>query len=282
MPDVVTFDRLAPEIAKARLSQETETEYRRLYLSQWPTQGASKWLDLALWDACTGEFTASKDAVLYVGVDLSQCDDLCSVVYTWHTPDQFGVQSHFWVPKAKATYYEQKHGIPYSKWAHQGAIRLLDQPTIDADAAREIAGHIINVHKTHKVKAVCYDRSRADAVLKNLEDAGILCTPVPQGWTLTMGCQELERRLKEGTKALIIAKNPVLRFNAENVEVKRDDHGNFWPTKPGSKGTYAGKPHAKIDGISALVTALTEARKQALVATKKTRGGVSFVNFDDL
>ena len=51
------------------------------------------------------------------------------------------------------------------------------------------------------------------------------------------------------------------RAFAELVEVKRDEHDNYWPVKTAAKGRFAGKRHEKIDEIAALVTSLTEARK---------------------
>ena len=75
---------------------------------------------------------------------------------------------------------------------------------------------------------------------------------------------------------------PFLRAAAEAVEVESDSHGNYWPTKPGRKGKYAGKRSVKIDGISALVTGLTEARKHRFPAVKKQwQGRVNHITDDD-
>jgi phage terminase large subunit-like protein len=68
-----------------------------------------------------------------------------------------------------------------------------------------------------------------------------------------------------------------MRFCAENVEVKTDDRGNFWPAKPNAKNKYAGKRGAKIDGIAALVNALTEARRYGFPTIKKKWSGGAFI-----
>ena len=85
------------------------------------------------------------------------------------------------------------------------------------------------------------------------------CVPVGQGWGVSSGVAELDRHMKQGT--VTIAPNAVLAWCAENVELKSDERGNSWPVKPNAKERYAGRRGTKIDGISALVTALTEARK---------------------
>jgi phage terminase large subunit-like protein len=269
---IITFDQLRPQLLKAKENAAAESSYRRLYLSQW-VAGANKWLDLTQWDSCTADPDPPKDAPLYVGVDLSQGDDLCAAVFVWTTAGRFYVRSHFWLPQETAKRYQEKEGIPYKEWADAGGLTLLAQPTIDLAATDAIAAHIVAAAKGFKCKAVTYDPYRADACITALETAGLTCVPIAQGFSVSQGCQELARRLKEGSIA--IAPNPVLRACAENVEVKRDDRGNYWPAKPGAKGAYAGKRGAKIDGIAALVTALTEARKQAFETVKKQwRGNV--------
>lgn len=253
---------------------EEEANFRRLYMGVWPKTAGGRWLDLNLWDACTANFNASDRTgeAMYAGLDLSQGDDLCAAVFIWVAEDVFHIGSHFWVPRATAEFYEQRDGTPYSKWADAGHITLLEQPTIDTAARKAIASHVLTTAKSHKVKAVCYDRYKADECVAGLEAGKLVCVPIAQGYSISPGCFELERRLKEAS--VVIADNPVLRFCAENTEVKGDDRGNIWPVKPNAKGEYAGKRSAKIDGISALVTALTEARKHAFPAAKKQWAGV--------
>ena len=246
-------------IAEAVKDPAEEANARRLYLGIWPKTGADRWLELSQWDACESIDLPPQDAQLYVGVDLSQGDDLCAVAFVWPTPERFYIGTHYWLPRSTAEKYAKKDGIPYLEWAEQGAITLLDELTITPTVRLQIAQAIIGRMKTNKIKAVCYDRYKADETVAALEAAQLVCVPVPQGYTLSPGCNELERRLKEGSIA--IWPNPVFRWCAENCSVKSDDRGNIWPVKPNAKGRYAGNRAMKIDGITATVTALTEARK---------------------
>jgi phage terminase large subunit-like protein len=251
IPDIVSFEQLKGEQAKG------EARYRRLYLSQWVT-GSDKWLEMDKWDACIGTIDpeALKDAPRYLGLDLSNGDDLCAMTDVLMAPDHCYVIPRFWMPKATAERYQNLDLVPYLEWAEQGAIELLTQPTISIIVQQQIAQTIIDSHKVHPINAVAYDRAYAGGVIELVRAAGIKCEPVPQGWTLWGACQELERRLTE--KSITIAANPVARFCASNVTLT-NNKGSYWPRKPDAKGR-AGKMN-KIDFISALVTALTEARK---------------------
>lgn len=276
IPEVVSFESLEPKIVAAREDAGARAEYERLHLSRWIKGGASKWLDLALWDTAT-KFQLDpeilKTAALYVGVDLSQVDDLSAVTRVWMTPDRAYIDAHFWMPESTALEYLKSDSIPYVEWAKDRHITLTKGPTIGSAERKAIAEYIIASHKIWPVKAVCYDRYKADETIASLEGAGIVCLPIAQGYSVGPGCAELDRRIKE--KSVTIANNPVFRLCAENVEAKHDDRGNFWPVKPGAKGKFAGRRSAKIDGISAVVTALTEARKHSFPkASQSFKGAV--------
>jgi phage terminase large subunit-like protein len=241
-------------------NEEEEADFRRLYLGIWPTTTAGRWLNLAQWDACVKPLpTPAKDSPVWFAFDLSQCDDLCAVVDVWPTDDAFAVDAHFWMPNVTAQMYALEDGIPYDEWAKAGHITLVDKPTITDQVRRDIAAWMVARSQGRKVQAICYDRYKADITVAELEAKHLPCVPVPQGYSLSPGCQELDRRLKEG--GMLLTSNPVLRYCAECCEVKEDDRGNLWPVKPKAKGQYKGERRKKIDGVVALVTAMVEARK---------------------
>lgn len=268
----MSVEKVRQNADEARKEPEEEANFRRLNLGVWPKTGGKRWLDLAEWDECVNAEPVPAEAVLYFGLDLSLGDDLCASADVSVMPERIYISAHFWTPRATAERYEEKDGIPYKEWAEGGHITLLDTPTISAAVRQQIAASVIERSKKRTVKAVCYDRYKADETIATIEAAKLTCVPVPQGYTLSHGCFELERRIKERTAS--IANNPVLRWCAENTEVKQDDRGNIWPVKPNAKGTYAGKRGLKIDGITALVTALTEARKHTFPAASTQWNGV--------
>jgi phage terminase large subunit-like protein len=258
---LVQFEDLATELSDAKLSDDAEARYRRLYLSQWQKTGEGRWLSMALWDACetVDALTIPTDAALFVGLDLSLGDDLCAVAFVWATPERFYLDSHFWTPKATAEGYEASHGVPYQKWANDGHITLVDELTISGAVHDRIAAYIVERAKGHKVRAICFDRAHALHTVKALEAAGLRAVPIGQGYEVSPGCFELERRIKEST--VTIRANGVLRFCATNAEIYEDQRGNIYPIKPGAKGKFKGTKHLKIDGISAAANAFKEAKR---------------------
>lgn len=279
IPDVITFDAIRPKIVIAKQSTAAEAEYRRLHLSQWRRSGVTKWLDMALWDSATAPIDPDtiKTAALYVGLDVSLGDDLCSAIFVYCTPDNLYICNRNWLPRETADEYARQGHALYTSEAAQPYLTLLEGKTIGSEAHKAIADTIITASKSHKLQSVCYDRAYAEESIKLLEAAGIKCEPIGQGWGVSPGTAELENRLKERT--IVIEPNPILRLSAEKVETKQDERGNRWPVKPNAKGTYAGTRSVKIDPITALVTALVEARKHRWPnASKQWRGSISVVS----
>lgn len=260
-------EKVRAKCVEALKDDEEEANFRRFYLGIWPKKKAKAWLDLELWDrAAAKPHEPTADAPVFAGLDLSQSDDLCAAVWVRVTHERMYVDSHFWMPKATAEMYVKRDGIPYLDWAEQGHVTLLDEPTVSDGAMHQIAAAVLARSGPKKPQAVCYDRFKADVCVKTLEAANVPCVPLAQGYSISPGCFELEKRLKAET--IVITPNPVMRFCAENVTVKRDDRGNLWPVKPGAEDDREGLRSRKIDGIAALVTCLTQARKHAMPVKK--------------
>jgi phage terminase large subunit-like protein len=256
----VHFSQLAPKLVQAREDPAEQAEYERLYLSRW-VQGGKKWLDMKLWDQATGEIDPMKlkDTALFVGLDMSMGDDLCAAAYCYATPTRLHIDAEFWLPQATADHYQRTAATPYKEWGEQKAIHLLPDRTISPEVCQQIANSIIARHKVTPIKAVCYDAYRASHTIAALEAAGITCVAIRQGFSVSPGCEELDRRLKDGS--ITITANPVLRAHAEVVETTGDARGNRWICKPLANAGFAGRRSAKVDGIASIVTALVEARK---------------------
>ncbi len=277
----ITEDALQKEWERRKGLPEQEREWRQLYLGQ-HVQATTKWLDLKKWDANTGPVDPEsvKGLTLTVALDLSQGDDLCCAVAVYWSSDRVYIQSHFWLPRATADKYQKSEGHQYYEWAALGAITLLDETTITPAVQARIAQWVIDLHQRHPITTVGYDRYKADAVIYQLEQKGLTCVPVAQGFSVSPGCVEADRRLTEGS--ITIEANAVLRAHAEVVEVEPGKHGGYWPVKPGYRGTkggdgYKGRRGAKIDGIAALVTALTEAKRSAIEPSKDWGGTITVV-----
>ena len=266
---IITTDTLKAEWTKATEVPALEAEFRRLHLSQW-VQGTDKWLDMAQWDKATGPVRRStvEKLPLVVGLDMSLVDDLTAIGLVWRDPeaDRLYARARFYLPGGTATKYEARDSTPFAEWSRDGHIKLVDRPTIDANVQARLAKYIIGLKDKYQLRAVTYDRNRATNVIALLEQAGVTCIPVPQDWHLSPALEEIERRLKAGT--ITISPNPVLRWNAANVEARDDHRGNLHIVKEGARGTYKGRRSSKHDGISALATALSQVLREGMTPPK--------------
>jgi len=242
-----------------------EPGVRRFYLSQW-IEGADKWLNMGHWDKCAGELpplAELKTLPCYLALDLSLSDDASCLSQLWIGADKLYVRVRHWIPAATALKYEQRDQTPWSEWARLGAVKLLRSETIDDAAQGRIAKLIGKIATRHQVKALAYDRWRASKVVSLVEKAGLPCIAVRQDYSgLSAACIEVERRLKART--IVIEANPLLRWEAANVEVQADNNGNIRPIKEAAKGSYKGTRSKKIDGIVAIVMAVAQAIRHDL------------------
>lgn len=279
----VTIDenKVRDEWQRAKGSPALEARFRLQYLGQ-QVSDAEKWLDLDAFDECCKliDPAAVKDAPLYLGLDSSGGDDLVALVKVWPTAEKFFVSSQFWLPHATAEKYIESQNVRYDKWSAAGDIELIEETTISVAVQERIAQHILDIHAKTPITALCYDRAYSESIIDALKQKGWtepLLRPIGQGWGVSSGSKELDRRLKE--KSIQFHPNATMKFCAQNVEIKRDDRGNYWPKKPGANGKNAGKRWAKIDGVSALVTALTEAKRHQFQI--KRHVGAYLLNLDD-
>jgi len=183
-----------------------------------------------------------------------------------------------WVPSDSAEKYEAKDGVPFSKWEMMKQIRVLPSLRFKEQVKRQIFRYILRLSKKYKLQAVCYDQWRASSIITRLEREGITCIPVEQKLgPLSPACFELEGRLKD--QMITIFPNECLRWEASNVEVYVDTNGNMRPIKQAAKGSYAGNRGAKIDGIAALVTGLTQIvrREVSGAGTESVKDLISFM-----
>ncbi len=267
LDQIITIETLRSEAKKAREVPALEAEFRRLHCGQW-VQGTSKYIDMGQWDACSKGFSADDVAglPLVLGLDMSLNDDLTALAFIYIGSNNLYAKCRFYLPHKTAQEYEQRDGIKFAEWS-RSHIDLLDADTIDPQTQQDIANYIISLKDTNNLKALCYDRNRASNVIALVDASGIPCIPVAQNWELSPACEELTRRLKD--KSIVLSASPVLRWNASNVEARTDNKGNVHLIKEARKCTYRGRRSQKIDGITALVTALTRVGIESREPIKK-------------
>jgi len=236
----------------ARQAQEVparQNTFRRLYLCQW-TESESRWFDPAVWaegagEPVTLESLRGRRAVL--GLDLSSTTDLTAAVLAVPEVDG-GVRAaaQFWLPEDHLPERVRRDRAPYDVWARDGHLTLTPGNVIDYD---HVLAWVLALTEEHGIDVVDvgFDPWNATHLITRLQEAGVPCTAVRQGFgSLSAPSKHLEtlvvgRKLRHGG-------HPALTWCAGNVVTETDPAGNLKPSKR--------KSTERIDGIVALVTAL--------------------------
>jgi phage terminase large subunit-like protein len=224
--------------------------FRIFRLNQWGND-ANRWLDMAVWDQSeemAGQFEPSELLGISAvgGLDLASTQDLTAWVIVWQTKDRTMIKPHFWVPRKTLGNRHRRMRERFLEWEDKGWLTIVDG---EAHDYQMITDHIIKDIEQYKLVAMGYDQHQAPAIINQVEGkTDVVCISVPQTTTrLNAGSQELTRLL--GVRHLTTSGNTMMRWMASNALYKQDSEGKIKPDKL--------KSRAPIDGLMALVTALT-------------------------
>lgn len=224
--------------------------FRIFRLNQWGND-ANRWLDMAIWDeseSMAGDFDplALQGIPAIGGLDLASTQDLTAWVVVWQTKEKTMIKPHFWVPRKTLGNRHRRMRERFLEWEEKGWLTIVEG---DAHDYQMITDHILKDIETYHLTAMGYDQHQAPAIINQIEQkTDVVCISVPQTTTrLNPGSQELTRLM--GIRQLTTNQNSMLRWMASNALYKQDSEGKIKPDKL--------KSRAPIDGLMALVTALT-------------------------
>ncbi len=193
------------------------------------------------------EFRARlKSRRCYLGLDLSSTTDLTAMAGTF--PDDEGpgydVLAQFFVPKENILLRSRRDGVPYDEWARAGFLIPTPGNRVDYDHVRA------EIHRwadEFKVVELAYDPWNASALITRLEQDGLTCVPIRQGFaSLNAPTKSLETAILSRT--LRHDGHPILRWCIGNAAAETDAAENYKLSKDVST--------ERIDGASALVNAV--------------------------
>lgn len=267
-----TWAYLRKEAEKARTTPSYFPTYCRLHLNL-RKRDATRWLDLDRWAVAdrsivVREHLAGRRA--WGGLDLSAVSDLtawCVIAESQQPGKQLEMLWRFWLPEGRVDELERQLQVPLRTWARQGWLSLTDGDVIDYTA---VQAAVLADCRLVDMQRVSYDRMFAGQLVQQLDEQlhGVDVLPVNQTFLgLSPACKELERLLGAGTVAT--GGNPVARWHAGCVEVKRDDNDNIRPVKPNRQ-----KSLNRIDGIQAAVTGLDGWLRQPKTGLQRVSGSV--------
>lgn len=278
----------AAECKAAKDTPRKRNDFLRFNLNRWTGQAVA-WIPIEWWDACTDPLPPDAELAKLeaaAGLDMAQKIDLTAFVVTLRefiegppltvvvTVEGEGGQEEkreltlnfrllvipfFWLPEETVKDREQEGFTSYRDWAEAGLLTITEGASIDYDRVyKDIVGKILPRFPVLKQGQIGYDPAFATDIANRLRDKGGLTTvEVLQNYThMNEPCHTLEALIKD--KRVVHGGNRPLRWQAENVAVKRDDAGRIRPVKPKRSGK-------KIDGIVGTLMGLSR-----LIASQAT------------
>lgn len=239
---------------EAKQSPADLAVFQRLHLGL-RTKQVTKYLTLETWDRNASMVVEPDLAgrVAYGGLDLGSTSDLTSLC--WVFPDGSGGYDVLWryfAPEASLESLDERTAKSASVWVKLGWLVLTPGNVTDYEFVKAQALKDLDLFE---VRELGFDPWNATTLTNDLLTEGAPMIEVRQGYaSLSPALKEVKRLLLEGTAEsprLRTGGNPVSRWMVDNLAVTMDPAGNVKPDKANAAD--------KIDGISALVTAMSRA-----------------------
>lgn len=247
----IGMDKVKAACESAKQNPGEENAFRQLRLNQWVAQ-AERWMPMDKWDACAFPVDEKylEGRFCYGGLDLSSTTDLTAFVLVFPPEDEEGkyeILPYFWLPEESLDLRVRRDHVPYDVWRKQGHIITTEGNVVHYGAIEQF---IEKLGERFNIREIAYDRWGATHMVQNLEDMGFTVVPFGQGYKdMNFPTQQMLKLAMEGK--LAHGGHPVLRWNVDNIAIKRDPAGNIKADK--SKSTE------KIDGAIATIMALGRA-----------------------
>lgn len=255
---------------KAKEIPANENLFKRFRLNQW-TSTETRWMQIEKWDESNQVVIDGKTInidvdpdklkgkVCYAGLDLSSTTDISAFVLMFpinETDEKediitvYKVIPLFFIPADNIENRKKSNNLIYDnlvKWVQQGFIIATPGNVIDY---KYIEDTIYQYAKEFEIEEIAYDPWNATMLTQRLAENGMTMVEVRQGFaSLSAPTKQLETLILQ--KKIHHGGNPVLRWMFDNVMVIQDQQGNLKPNKE--------KSHEKIDGVLALIMAISRA-----------------------
>ena len=194
----------------------------------------------------------------YGGLDLAFKRDITAFVLFFpaaNKDERHVVLSYFWVPDENAAERSREDGVPYVQWVADGFLNTTPGNATDYDFVQQ---KILDLSEVYSIRVVGYDAAFGTQLANSLTASGIEMDRVHQSYQnmneAILRIDELVNFKKDAdspvTGRINHLGNPILRWMAGNVVLKRDGGGRMILDKA--------KAIERIDGISALANAIIE------------------------
>lgn len=242
--------------------------FRRYRLNQW-CRADDSFIDPIKWDRGAAAIPVLTSLPLFVGVDLSQTTDPCSVSCCFPLGDRkFYIQSHSWVCEEAVKKRELSNLPKYRAFEADGTLTITPGQKNDY---RLIKAYIMGLVRKYNLKEVIFDQYNAMEMAAEFQAENITVMRQPQNHKYyTAPCKEFdvavtEERIKHD------GKNKMLRWALANTRLDYDAYGNCRPCRD--------KSTDKIDPAISTLMAFARALETS-VSTRVSRyeqGGLTFI-----
>ncbi|MBF0185457.1 MAG: terminase large subunit [Magnetococcales bacterium] len=232
---------------KAMRTPSAVNNFLTKHLNEWVSADVS-WMDMRAWDKCAEtelkieEFSGMP---CWIGLDLASKIDVAAMALVFSRGEgRFAVFMKFYLPDAAV---DQSGNAQYEGWRRMGRITVTPGNVLDFGW---IKADLLDVRDKFDVRAVAFDPFQATQLSQEMMAEGM---PMLEVGATVRNFSEPMKHLE----ALVLEKKlahdgcPVLSWMASNVVAHRDVKDNIFPRKE--------RPENKIDGIVALIMALSRA-----------------------
>lgn len=247
----VGMDKVQAACESAKQNPAEENAFRQLRLNQWVKQSV-RWMPMEKWDLCSFKIDEEDliGRVCYGGLDLSSTTDMTAFVLVFPPKDEedkFVILPFFWIPEDTLELRVRRDHVPYDIWQKQGFLQTTEGNVVHYGY---IENFIEQLGEKFNIREIAFDRWGAVQMVQNLEGMGYTVVPFGQGF------KDMSPPTKELMKLTLEQKvahggHPVLRWNMDNIFIRRDPAGNIKADKE--------KSTEKIDGAIATIMALDRA-----------------------
>ena len=249
----VSVDYMLEEIAVAEGSLSKKAEFITKYCNL-KQNSSLAWLGTDIIEKACGDHLEPEDfrgCYCVGGVDLSRTTDLTAACVVIEKDGELYVLCRFFLPSERIDEATQMDGVPYPIYVERGLLQPSGQNIIDYNDVYEWFTGLVEKYEILPLQ-VGYDRYSAAYLIQAMKSYGFHCDDVFQGFNLHPVIQEVEGFLKDGR--IHIGDNDLLKIHLFNSALKVS-------TEKGRSKLVKIKPTAHIDGMAALLDAMTVRQK---------------------
>lgn len=250
----ISEDFLLARQRDAMQSATRQATFRTKHLNEW-VGAKNAWLNMVRWKEAPPRKSLQEleGRPCFIGLDLASKIDIAGNVLLFPPHDNdphWHVHGRYYLPEARVIEELDSNTSRYREFDALGLLTLTDGEVVDFETIkedlREFAGRF-------DIQAVAFDPWQATQLAQEMEAEGLPMVEIRQT------VQNISEPMKE-LEALTLKKQlahgdcPILTWMASNVVAKLDVKDNIYPNKE--------RPENKIDGVVALIMALSRAISQ--------------------